>query len=112
MWNAVAVCGLVVVLYYSCPPFALVLPVLLAIGVCRHHITVYVCVQLNSGCNDLLTVLFVPPRRAGLEFVLFGWDMALLVGIRPAPMGPHGAPWGPMGPHGALWGPMGPYGAP
>ena len=49
------VCDPVVIRYYNCPPVALVLPIPLAFGVCRCHITVYDCVQLNIGCNDLLT---------------------------------------------------------
>ena len=54
-------CDPVVVRYYSCPPIALVLPIPLAFGVCRCHITVYDCVQLNIGCNDLLTVFSCRP---------------------------------------------------
>ena len=55
------VCDPVVIRYYSCPPIALVLPIPLAFGVCRCHITVYDCVQLNIGCNDLLTVFSCRP---------------------------------------------------
>ena len=64
-----AICDLAVVRYYSYPPVTLVLPILIVIGVCRCHITVYDCLQLNRGCNDLLTVYLVPPRRTG-EYVL------------------------------------------
>ena len=59
--SAMAVCDPVVIRYYSCPPIALVLPIPLAFGVCRCHITVYDCVQLNIGCNDLLTVFSCRP---------------------------------------------------